>query len=45
MAMARTMVQRLVKLDHLMLLPILALAYYLTVIPHQGYPYPVHIDE
>jgi len=25
--------------------PILALAFYLAFIPHQGYPYPVHIDE
>ena len=31
--------------DYLILLPILALAFYLAFIPHDNYPYPVHIDE
>jgi hypothetical protein len=26
-------------------LPALALAFYIAFIPHQGYPYPVHIDD
>lgn len=29
----------------LKLLPILALAFYIAFIPHQGYPYPAHVDE
>jgi len=33
------------KLDYLMLLPIMALAFYIAFIPHYNYPYPVHIDE
>jgi len=33
------------KIDCLILLPILALAFYLAFIPHDNYPYPVHIDE
>jgi len=28
-----------------LMLPIMALAFYTAFIPHQGYPYPVHIDE
>jgi hypothetical protein len=28
-----------------LLLPILALAFYIAFIPHQSYPYPVHVDE
>lgn len=28
-----------------LILPIMALAFYIAFIPHQGYPYPVHIDE
>ena len=28
-----------------LLLPIIALAFYIAFIPHQGYPYPVHIDS
>jgi len=31
--------------DDLILLPILGLAFYIAFIPHQNYPYPVHIDE
>lgn len=27
------------------MLPIMALAFYIAFIPHQSYPYPVHIDE
>ncbi len=34
-----------VKADWLKLLPILALAFYLSFIPHLNYPYPVHVDE
>ena len=29
----------------LLLLPVLVLAFYIAFIPHQGYAYPVHIDE
>jgi hypothetical protein len=36
---------RLVKSDYLKLVLILGLAFYVAFIPHQGYPYPVHIDE
>ena len=28
-----------------LLLPIIALAFYISFIPHQRYPYPVHIDS
>ncbi len=28
-----------------LMLPIMALAFYIAFIPHQGYPYPIHIDE
>ena len=38
-------VHRIPKSDYLMLLPILALAFYIAFIPHYNYPYPVHIDE
>jgi len=27
------------------MLPILALAFYIAFIPHQSYPYPIHVDE
>jgi len=27
------------------MLPIMALAFYIAFIPHQGYLYPIHIDE
>ncbi len=33
------------KSDYLKLLPILMLAFYIAFIPHQNYPYLVHIDE
>lgn len=36
---------RILKSDYLMLLFIMALAFYLAFIPHQNYSYPVHIDE
>jgi hypothetical protein len=35
----------LAKSDYLKLVFILGLAFYIAFIPHQGYPYPVHIDE
>ncbi len=28
-----------------LMLPVLALAFYVAFIPHQGYPFPVHIDD
>ncbi|MBI4187792.1 MAG: hypothetical protein HY529_01145 [Chloroflexi bacterium] len=36
---------RISKFDYLMLLPILGLAFYIAFIPHQNYPYPLHVDE
>jgi len=36
---------QLVKSDNLKLLPIMALAFYIAFIPHNDYPYAVHIDE
>ena len=36
---------RLTIAHHWQLLPVLALAFYVAFIPHQGYPYPLHIDE
>mgnify|MGYP000247523340 CR=1 FL=1 len=38
-------VKRVVKSDSCKLMPILALGFYLTFIPHLDYPYPVHVDE
>ncbi|MFC1958257.1 hypothetical protein ACFLVQ_01655 [Chloroflexota bacterium] len=43
--MDKQLLWRLAKSDYLKLVPILALAFYLTFIPHMNYPYPVHIDE
>lgn len=43
--MSHQNIYKTLKSDYLMLLPIMALAYYLAFIPHQGYPYPVHLDE
>ena len=40
-----TTVRRWVGSDYLKLLPVLALAFYIGFIPHQGYLYPVHLDE
>jgi len=37
--------RRIPKFDYLVLLPIMALAFYMAFIPHQGSPFPVHIDE
>jgi len=36
---------KMLKLDYLMLVPILGLAFYIAFIPHQHYPYPLHVDE
>lgn len=33
------------KTDYLILLPIMALAFYIAFIPHHNYPYPLHVDE
>ncbi len=38
-------IHRIIKFDHLLLIPIMALAFYIAFIPHLDYPYPVHIDE
>ena len=38
-------VRRILQLNYLMLLPILGLAFYIAFIPHQNYPYPLHVDE
>lgn len=38
-------IRRLAKSDYLKLVPILALAFYIAFIPHQNYPYLVHLDE
>ncbi len=43
--MTLTDVNRIPKTDYLILLPIMALAFYLTFIPHLNYPYPLHVDE
>ena len=36
---------KLLRFDYLVLPFILALAFYVAFIPHQNYPYPLHIDE
>ena len=38
-------VHKIPKVDYVMLLPILALAFYIAFIPHYNYPYPLHVDE
>ena len=38
-------VRSILKFDHLMLLPVLGLAFYIAFIPHEGYPYAIHVDE
>jgi len=38
-------IHKMLKFDYLILLPIMALAFYIAFIPHHNYPYPVHIDE
>jgi len=36
---------KILKPDYLILIFIMVLAFYLTLIPHLGYPYPLHVDE
>ena len=43
--MTRQQIWQLAKSDFLKLVPILALAFYMTFIPHINYPYPMHVDE
>jgi hypothetical protein len=43
--MSRQNFSKLVRSDYLKLVPILGLAFYLAFIPHQGFPFPVHVDE
>jgi hypothetical protein len=38
-------IKRLFKVDYLLLLLTLGLAFYIAFIPHQNYPYPLHVDE
>ena len=38
-------VHKIPKTDYLILLPIMALAFYIAFIPHHNYPYPLHVDE
>lgn len=38
-------IHKVPKFDYLILPLIMALAFYITFIPHLNYPYPVHIDE
>ena len=38
-------IRRLISTDHLYLVPILVLAFYIAFIPHQNYLYPLHVDE
>ena len=38
-------IHKIPKFDYLMLPLIMALAFYIAFIPHQNFPYPVHIDE
>jgi len=38
-------ITKMTKFDYLTLLPIMALAFYIAFIPHQSYPYLVHIDD
>ncbi|MDO8688386.1 MAG: hypothetical protein Q7K41_07350 [Dehalococcoidales bacterium] len=38
-------IRRILKSEHLMLLPILGLAFYIAFIPHQNYLYALHVDE
>lgn len=41
----RLLPDKIRRADYLILLPIMVLAGYLAFIPHQNYPFPVHIDE
>jgi len=38
-------ITKMPKFDYLILLSIIALAFCIAFIPHQNYPYPVHINE
>ena len=38
-------IHKVLKLDYVLLLPVMALAFYIAFIPHVNYLYPVHIDE
>ncbi|MBI4181096.1 MAG: hypothetical protein HY528_04120 [Chloroflexi bacterium] len=38
-------IRRILQYEHLLLLPILGLAFYIAFIPHLNYPYPLHVDE
>jgi len=38
-------IKSLIKVDYLLLLLALGLAFYIAFIPHQHYPYPLHVDE
>lgn len=40
-----THLYNIIKTYHLVLVPILALAFYMSFIPHLNYPYPLHLDE
>jgi len=43
--MWRQRILELAKSDYPKLLPILGLAFYIAFIPHQSYPYAIHVDE
>ncbi len=38
-------IRRVLKYEYILLLLVMALAFYMAFIPHQHYPYPVHLDE
>ncbi|MFC1900909.1 hypothetical protein ACFLYN_04880 [Chloroflexota bacterium] len=39
------MIRQIVRSEYLRLIPILVLAFYVSFIPHQTYPYALHVDE
>jgi hypothetical protein len=39
------MIGQILRSDYLKLVPILALAFYISFIPHLSYPYAIHVDE
>jgi len=43
--MSLDIIRKISRFDYVLLLPIMGLAFYIAFIPHQNYPYPVHIDE
>jgi len=43
--MSLHIIWRLAKSEYLKLVPVLALAFYVALLPHLNYPYPVHVDE